>query len=728
MGQRDDYLTTGVDLDGEFARILKCAHASGVLAADLNVDRLRPLFGRIVCDLQRLGGSPERKVALEMAATDAGVLWSRTAQLLNLSFDAAFRFATLLLHDLLQGQEGLGPALSPSFRPNHGLLGLELSFASTSDEHPYIPTFLCSLSKEWMRLDLLPYHRKLREVNRYILLEKRRYYTIFNRMSEPAFIVDNELGIVECNKAFNAFFHLSGKDAVRKHCCEVVGEELCRHCGLDNLLEKHSSFSGLEAEVVIDGHTKNLVLSGAFLGEINSDVLGGIIILQDITMRKTIERSLQESEERYRSLIENVPDVTWRSDLDGSFYYISPNLVRLCGYDSAEFMGPGAYNKFSLIHPEDVDVVRNEFGCFFASHLPDGDYLRRHLRDLTPTLGDLRIVSGRKRYDVTYRMKRKDGSWMWVHDRASTIYEQDGGWFADGVLADVTELKQAEAELERHHFLLAELVDERTVELRRVNENLKKEIFFRKQAEKDLLELASKLKLSNNELEQFAHVASHDLKEPLMLIRAFSERLLRKYLHALDERGEDYLKRIIAAANRMFELIEGLLSLSRIASSEQEYESINLARLLDEVIENLGERIRETDGKVELEVMGDLGGDRVQLRQLFQNIIANSLKFRKEGKSPRIKVTSALVGDGLCEIVIADDGIGFDSCHSERIFRPMERLHSRKDFEGTGLGLATCRKIVIRHGGEIEAKGEPGKGAIFTIRLPVGKEAEMLKS
>ena len=205
-----------------------------------------------------------------------------------------------------------------------------------------------------------------------------------------------------------------------------------------------------------------------------------------------------------------------------------------------------------------------------------------------------------------------------------------------------------------------------------------------------------------------------------MLITAFSERLLKKYSANLGAKGHEYLQRIRAAAEHMRQLIEGFLALSRVTSGARPYEEVDLADLVREVLQSLEERIKESHARIEIGQLGRLGGDRMQLRQLFQNIIANALKYRKTDGQPRVLLQGSLGEDNYYEITIQDNGIGFDPQDAERIFRPLERLHSRREYEGTGMGLTTCQKIVARHGGEIRAQSEVGQGATFIIRLPAG--------
>ena len=231
--------------------------------------------------------------------------------------------------------------------------------------------------------------------------------------------------------------------------------------------------------------------------------------------------------------------------------------------------------------------------------------------------------------------------------------------------------------------------------------------------------LAERLKSSNAELEQFAHVASHDLKEPLLLVVAFSERLMKRYGEVLDDKGQEYLKRTLKAASQMQQLIEDLLHLSRVTTSARQFESIDLTELLNDVVQHLEERIVREHGRVKIHSLHTLEGDRMQVMQLFQNLITNALKFRKDDERPLIIVKSRTIDDDFCEISVNDNGIGFDEKYLSKIFNPFERLHSRSKFEGTGMGLATCKKIVVRHGGEITAKSDPGKGSSFIIRLPL---------
>jgi len=249
------------------------------------------------------------------------------------------------------------------------------------------------------------------------------------------------------------------------------------------------------------------------------------------------------------------------------------------------------------------------------------------------------------------------------------------------------------------------------------------DITARKHAEQTLQEQAEKLARSNAELEQFAYIASHDLQEPLRKIQAFGDRLKKKYESALGPEGIDYLVRMQNAAARMQTLIQDLLSLSRVTSQAKPFTVVDLNEVVQTVVSDLEYRIERTGGRVDVSALPLIFGDRGQMAQLLQNLIGNALKFQKPGEPPVVKVSSEFLtqqngGANVWQVVVEDNGIGFDEKYRERIFQIFQRLHGRSEYEGTGIGLAICRKIVDRHSGNITAYSTPGSGAKFVITLP----------
>ena len=214
------------------------------------------------------------------------------------------------------------------------------------------------------------------------------------------------------------------------------------------------------------------------------------------------------------------------------------------------------------------------------------------------------------------------------------------------------------------------------------------------------------------------------MKEPLLLIAAFAERLERNCGDMLDDRGRQYLKRIRKASNRLQELVQALLELARVTTRARDFEKIGLQELLQEVVQHLEERVRQSGGEIRFSTSHWLQGDRTQIWQLFQNILSNALKYRQKDLAPRVEIWSSEADNDFCEISIRDNGIGFSEEDRERIFMPFSRLHQARGYEGTGMGLATCRKIVSRHGGEITAHGKPCEGSVFIVRLPLYRHSE----
>lgn len=251
------------------------------------------------------------------------------------------------------------------------------------------------------------------------------------------------------------------------------------------------------------------------------------------------------------------------------------------------------------------------------------------------------------------------------------------------------------------------------------------DITERKQAEETRRMYMAELKRSNEELEQFAYIASHDLQEPLRKIRAFGDLVRSKYGEALDERGQDYLQRMQNAAARMQTLISDLLSLSRITSKAAPFQAVDLGEVVQTVLNDLDLRIEQVGGRVEVGDLPTIDADRTQMRQLMQNLIGNALKFRRENIPPLVKITCETPShttpkttpSSAYRIQVEDNGIGFEAKHTDRIFKPFQRLHGRNAYEGTGIGLAICHKIVARHGGHLTATSSPGEGATFTIEL-----------
>jgi two-component system sensor kinase FixL len=261
-------------------------------------------------------------------------------------------------------------------------------------------------------------------------------------------------------------------------------------------------------------------------------------------------------------------------------------------------------------------------------------------------------------------------------------------------------------------FVIAFIID---ITIRKKNDD------YIKKQKAELEILAIELKKSNEELENFAYISSHDLQEPLRKIQSFGDRLKTMEANNFSEKGLDYLNRIINAADRMSVLINDLLLFSRLNSRAQPFEKVNLNTILKEVLSDMEVSIEKTKAKIEIEPLPSIDAEPLQMRQLFQNMISNAIKFRKENEIPVIKIFSGEIseqGRQLLEISFSDNGIGFDEKYNDRIFNIFQRLEGQK-YEGSGIGLSVCKKIANRHGGNITAKSKTGTGSTFLVTLAI---------
>ena len=298
-------------------------------------------------------------------------------------------------------------------------------------------------------------------------------------------------------------------------------------------------------------------------------------------------------------------------------------------------------------------------------------------------------------------------------------------------IIDISSSKLAEEALQRAHDELEKRVKERTEELAKKNESLSHEIIehqrtveelrkARDEMEMRVQERTAELRRSNQALDEFASVASHDMQEPLRKVIAFGNMLKRKHFASLGDGGQDYLDRMLKATRRMQSFLDGLLDYARLSTKANPFKKVELSALLQEVLSDLELRIKATRAEVRVTELPAVEADPIQMRQLFQNLVGNALKFHKEGEKPFIQVRYVPTENSKCRIIFEDNGIGFDEQYTERIFAPLQTLHGKSSkYEGIGLGLAICQKIVERHGGSITAQSTPGAGSRFIVILPL---------
>ncbi|MFU8867908.1 sensor histidine kinase [Natronococcus sp.] len=264
-------------------------------------------------------------------------------------------------------------------------------------------------------------------------------------------------------------------------------------------------------------------------------------------------------------------------------------------------------------------------------------------------------------------------------------------------------------------------IERRNDALERVQTRLEERNDELRETQRELEAIVGELETSNERLEQFASAASHDLQEPLRMISSYLRLLEERYGDDLDGDAEEFVAFAVDGADRLQVMVDDLLAYSRVETRGDPLEPVELDAVLEDALTDLGVRIEETDAEITVEELPRVAGDRSQLRQLFQNLLSNSLEYSGD-EPPRVHVSAERVGSRW-EIRVRDEGIGIDSEDQERIFEAFDRLHTQEDHEGTGIGLALCQRIAERHDGTLEVDSEPGEGATFSVVLPPVEEA-----
>ena len=393
--------------------------------------------------------------------------------------------------------------------------------------------------------------------------------------------------------------------------------------------------------------------------------LAALLILRDIAVRRRAEEALAEEHNLLRGVMNAMPEQVFVTDREGRFIIDNSS--------HRHFLG--------------VKLAREIEGRTAADFFPPS------IADEMVKDNSLIMETGRSVLNQEDLVVRGDGEVVWIATTKVPLQDVEGQCIGMvGVSSDIS---------------------------------------VRKEAEERLRLAAEQLRRSNLELQDFASIASHDLQEPLRKIQAFGDRLKIKCSAGLGENGRDYLDRIQDAARRMQILLHDLLTLSRVTSKAQPFEPVDLHDIVHDVVSDLEVRIEQTSADVEIGALPTIDADPAQMRQLLQNLISNALKFQRPGVKPEVIISAkvldnnaeslpgAMPGEEICQIMVRDNGIGFDEQYAERIFQVFQRLHSRSEYEGTGIGLAVCRKIAGRHGGAISAKSADGQGATFIVTMPV---------
>lgn len=394
------------------------------------------------------------------------------------------------------------------------------------------------------------------------------------------------------------------------------------------------------------------------------------ILFNDITERKKAEEALRESEEKYRSLFNSMSEMFQVLELvyddNGQvvdFYYldVNPATERLVNMTRDQIVGKRAKEIFGTVE----------------------DYWIQALSQVNKTKEPMHINNYSAELDKYYDVN---------------AFKVEGQNKVAILFTDITERKKAEEELKDALITLEIQVEERTDELK---------------------EAITDLKRSNEELQRFAYVSSHDLQEPLRTIASFTQLLQRRYEGKLDDDADEFMEYTVEAAKRMKEQIEGLLEYSRVGTKGEEFKQVDMNSTLNQTVGTLSRAIHESNAKITYDklpwVMGDVG----QLQRVFQNLISNAIKFRKCEEPLKIHISSYRDDDKEFVFSIKDNGIGIEEQYSERIFTIFQRLHTRDVYKGTGIGLSVVKRIIERHGGRIWVESEFGAGSTFYFTLPI---------
>jgi PAS domain S-box-containing protein len=390
-----------------------------------------------------------------------------------------------------------------------------------------------------------------------------------------------------------------------------------------------------------------------------------VSIGNDVTHSVIARKEIEESENRFRTLAETLPQMIWMRNMDGKIEFGSKNWELYSGINDVSEAW------LAMTHPEDWKAIMDAWEQAVAT-------------------------SKAFRYEV--RLKNKEGEYRWHNASGEPVRDETGKvikWL--GALTDIHEQKTFAEKLEK-------IVQERTTALQR----------------------------SNEDLQQFAHVASHDLKEPVRKVLTFSSRLKEELGKTISDRAATYLSKIEGASVRMYAMIDGVLLYSSINAMEQTKELIDLEEVMENIQSDLEIQIIKKGATIKYNNLPSIEGSSILIYQLFYNLVNNSLKFARDGVPPLIefsaqKATSEELTElgfhdnrNYIKLQLQDNGIGFSNEEAKKIFGTFTRLHAKDKYEGTGLGLSLCRKIAERHGGTIWAEGQPGEGATFTVLLPAG--------
>jgi hypothetical protein len=516
--------------------------------------------------------------------------------------------------------------------------------------------------------------------------EKLQYLAALTfNIADAVIGTDTEYYITNWNKGAEETYGWKKEEVIGKKAREIVPTQFFSENDRQTWEQDLNSFGQWQGEVLQnrkDGQPITVMASVANVRDADGKQIGSVAINKDITEQRKAAEQLKESEERFRVLTNTIHQIVWIRGKNGKLEYLNDQWFNITGQTPEK----GLDYWEDMIHPDEKEPLAEQQKRAFQSG---------------------------EAYQGEYRVRNKNtGTYHWYFYNVQPLKDREGNiirWI--GAATDIQHFKDISVVLEQQ-------VQERTTELQHLNVALEQQ--------------AEELWRSNEDLQQFAHVASHDLKEPLRKIKTYGSRLSDEYGHLLPAQARSFLEKMDLAASRMASMIDGVLGYSMIGTAEQIIEMVDLNDLMEQVENDLEISIHQKRAVIQYEQLPVINGIAILLYQLFYNLINNALKFSKAGVPPVITFSSRMVKGAemenilalapeseYAEIIISDNGIGFDQVYAERIFKTFTRLNAKDKYEGTGLGLSLCKKIVHRHHGLISATGRPGEGASFKVILPV---------
>ncbi|WP_309609616.1 ATP-binding protein, partial [Flavobacterium sp.] len=526
-----------------------------------------------------------------------------------------------------------------------------------------------------------------------IVVESRNYAeAIIANIPLPLLILDENLRVQKANTAFYKTFHVNEKDTEQVLVYDLGNKQWnipALKKLLENILPQKSTFHNFEITHTFSNIGERIMLLNA--REIKKETSAEkliLLVIEDITEYKKIEKERRDIEERFHFIADSMPQKVWTADPIGNINYMNKCWMEYTGIPYEDLKDWG-WDK--IVHPDDLE----ELVAIWKNSIATG-----------------------KNFEMQHRLINSKNIYKWHLARGLAQKNSKGEiimWVGTN-----TEIEEQVREKE----VLEGTVTKKTIELKKANKLLE--------------EKNNELGNMNNELQSFAYVSSHDLQEPLRKIQTFAGRILDTEYKNLSDKGKDYFQKMNNTARRMQTLIEDLLAFSNTNVSERKFQNTNLKKIVEDIKNDLFDDINEKNGIIDSSELGDAYINTFQFRQVIQNLISNSLKFAIQDVPSKIIIKSEIGESSYFEnqnptltpgklsaekkynhIIFKDNGIGFDQEYQNRIFEVFQRLNHKEKYSGTGIGLAIVKKIIDNHNGVITATGQLNKGAQFDIYIPI---------